>query len=105
MTKADDNRARIAELRRRARAGQWREPDDPSNVVSVPASRGKSGAGEVTFVEVGRGAGFLTLGEAARRLRITVGELEDQAKLTEVGAYGGFVALSEVERLAAEGPR
>ncbi len=65
----------------------------------MPAGRWKSGAGEVTFAAVGPGAAFLTLEEAARRLKITVRELEVRAKLVEVGGWGGFVALSEVERL------
>ena len=99
MTKADDDRARIAELRRQARVAQGREPDDPDQVIPVPASRWRSGAGEIQIVEVGPGAQFLTLEEAARRLKITVRELETRAKLAEVGGWGGFVSLSEVERL------
>ena len=64
-------------------------------------SSGGSLARRIQIVEVGPGAQFLTLDEAARRLKITVRELEARAKVAEVGGWGGFVALSEVERLEA----
>ena len=102
MTKADDDRARIEELRRQACIAQGRAPDVPTNVVNVPARRWTSGAGEVQWARVGPNVQVLTLEEAARRLKITVRELLASVKLTELGGWGGFVALSEVERLEAE---
>ena len=102
MTKADDDRARIAELRRQARIAQGREPGEPDNIVSVPIKRWTSGAGEIEYAEVGPGAQFHTLEEAARRLKISVRELEARAELAEVGRWGGFLSLAEVGRLASQ---
>jgi len=99
-TLRDRDPARLAELRRQARAAQGR-PDDPADETRPPAAKWSSGAGEIQRVAVGLGQQVITVEAAAHQLGMTVDQVRSRAQVVEVGGWAFLaVELAEVERLA-----
>jgi hypothetical protein len=101
-TKADRDRARIAELRRLARLAQGREPDAEA-LQDRPGRHWEPETEFPRFVSVGAGVAGLLPEEVARRLKWSTRDVEAKVASGELESVSvgwmRMIPLTEVERI------